>query len=176
MGVGKGGREEKLVTGGLAGPIPSQEFTFSRDTPRAAHCTRDESLHRPIFSPLDWIPTRVHVSHCPPPSQTGSLTVLQAVLHQVPIYAACPNPIWGPPLEGGGAVCHILHCQVLGFTCGSCKDPEKGEVGVNEGSGVSREAQGSELELLVRKSITVVGQRSVSKDMSQGALKQDIKG
>lgn len=65
---------------------------------------------------------------------------------------------------------------MLGFTCGSCKDPEKGEVGVNEGSEVSREDQGSELELLVRKSINMVGQRSMSKDMSQGSLKQDIKG
>lgn len=85
------------------------------------------------------------------PPAWQALTVLQAVLHQVPVDAARPDPVWGPPLEGGGGVCHVLHCQVPGFTGGRCKDPGKGEVGVNEGSGVSREGQGSELESLVRE-------------------------
>ena len=117
----------------MSHPIQGLRQLEYRHRTRAAHPTRNLSLHRPICSPrLDTHPGSVWAT--PAPGLMGPLTALQAVLHQVPINAACPNPIWGSPLESGGGVCHIFHHQVQGFTCGRCKDPGKREVEVNERS------------------------------------------
>lgn len=171
----QGGRKESGSWGpGLPWSVPESHFKCRHH--RAAHGTEARPLHCLVFGRLDRTPTRVRVSHRPPPDLMGSLTVLQAVLHQVPVDAARPDPVGGPPLEGGGGIRHILHCQVLGFTRGCYEDPGKGEVGVSEGSKVSREGQGSELKSPVRRGIDMVGRRSMSKDVCQGSLKQGIKG
>lgn len=159
---------------GLPWSVPESHFMCRHH--RAAHGTGAWPLHCPVFSRLDGIPIGVHVSQRTPPELMGSLTVLQAVFHQVPIDAARPDPVGWPPLEGGGGICHILHCQVLWFTRGCWKDPGKGEVEVSKGSKVSREGQGSELKSPVRRGINMVGQRSMSNDVCQGSLKQGMKG
>lgn len=110
---------------GLTHPISG---THADTQKRTARCTRDLALHCSACGSLDWVPWGLHEPQLPP-GLTGSLTALHAVLHQVPVDATCPDPVWGPPLKGGGGVCHVLHHQVLGFTCGCCKDPGKKEVG-----------------------------------------------
>lgn len=157
-GEGRERGREKRKAGhwgpGLTYPIPGIYIQYRHHKGSSLYQRSVPAL--PYFqSPgldIHWGPCEPLPSTHPPTGLTGSLTVLQAVFHQVPIDATCPNPIWGPPLEGGGGICHILHCQVLGFTCGSFKDRERGEVGVNDGSRVSREGQGSEVELVVNGS------------------------
>lgn len=148
-GKKEGQRQAEQCGPRWAHPCPWDSGKYS--PARAAGCLPGRPLRCPVWGPQDQTPTWVCGSHCPPPGLMGTLTVLQAVLHHVPIDAAGPDPVWGPPLEGGGRVCHILHCQVPGFTRGCCKDPGKGEMGVHEGSAVSREGQGSELESLVKR-------------------------
>lgn len=73
------------------------------------------------------------------------LTVLQAVLHQVAIDATSANPVWRPPLECGGGVCHILHYEVLGCTCGGCRDPKRGDQEPVKEQKSAREGRGQRL-------------------------------
>ena len=123
---------------GLSHPMQGfLEVQYRRRT-RAPHPTGESPCTAPFAVPRTGHPPGLCGSRrAPPPGLMGPLTALQAVLHQVPIDAAGPNPIWGPPLEGGGGVCHVFHRQVLGLARGRCEHPGKGEVEVNEGSVVT---------------------------------------